>query len=189
MGQCQARAGGQQRSPSGDAEGPAYFQQWAERIVQMPPDRAASTMEALAEPDRLKVQRLVDQLSLQKGSKHTSPRSLSGSPRNRRALRSPSSSGHQYFQVQRRPSCDCLQGMHGGVQIAAAARMRVRACVHTIMHCQALRVPVSASRRVHNCCKPYDPVVPVLVTAVSCTTSSCPRDPCACMLQHHACNA
>ena len=67
--------------------------------MQMPPDRAASTMEALAEPDRLKVQRLVDQLSLQRGSKHTSPRSLSGSPRSKRALRSPSSSGHQYFQV------------------------------------------------------------------------------------------
>ena len=149
-GQCHAHAGGQQRSPSGDAEGPAYFQQWAERIAQMPPDRAASTMEALAEPDRLKVQRLVDQLSMQKGQKHTSPRSLSGSPRSKRALRSPSSSGHQYFQVQRWPSlqCDFLQEVHGKVYIADAAQMRVR--VRTTMHCHASRVPLSASRSVPN---------------------------------------
>ena len=101
----------------------------------MPPERAASTMEALAEPDRLKVQRLVDQLSLQKGPRHTSPRSLSGSPRSKRALRSPSSSGHQYFQVRLQPG--------GGPVHAFPCEPADRDAPVWLAHCQACRLPVA----------------------------------------------
>ena len=70
-------AGGAERANSfAESDTPAYFHDWAAKIEAMPPDRAASTLEALAEQDRLRVQRIMDEHAMQRSRSHAaSPRS------------------------------------------------------------------------------------------------------------------
>ncbi|KAK9813921.1 hypothetical protein WJX73_004880 [Symbiochloris irregularis] len=82
--------GGAERANSfSEPEGePVHFHDWAARIEEMPPERAASTLNALSEPDRLKVQRILDEKSVERTSHRgrTSPPSVEIPPqRNRRS--------------------------------------------------------------------------------------------------------
>lgn len=69
--------GGVERANSYGADGaPEYFQDWATRIEAMPSDRAAGMLEAMSEQDRLKVQRIIDEHSMEHArAKAASPRS------------------------------------------------------------------------------------------------------------------
>lgn len=69
-------AGGAERANSfSESDAPAYFHDWAAKIESMPPDRAASTLDALAEQDRLRVQRIIDENAMERTRARGSPRS------------------------------------------------------------------------------------------------------------------
>lgn len=90
--QAELTAGGVERANSYGADGaPEYFQDWATRIEAMPSDRAAGMLEAMSEQDRLKVQRIIDEHSMEHArAKAASPRSTGPlSARSRRCPASP----------------------------------------------------------------------------------------------------
>ena len=86
------QTGGAERANSfTDADAPAYFHDWAAKIECMPPERAASTLDALAEPDRLRVQRIIDENAMERTRARGSPRSTNlPSARSRRSGPGPS---------------------------------------------------------------------------------------------------